>query len=69
MNLADQYDALRSKRPYKAAFSHKKTFEIIVRGNGKTMPTHFDPQILKIFEENHKEFKKIYERYKDLDQK
>ena len=65
VNMADQYDALRSKRPYKPAFTHKRVFEIITKGNGKTMPTHFDPQILKIFKENHKEFEKIYETYKD----
>ena len=64
VNLADQYDALRSKRSYKSAFSHKEAVRIITKGDGKTMPTHFDPRILKIFKENHKEFKKIYDRYR-----
>jgi len=65
VNIADQYDALRSKRTYKPAFSHERAFKIITEGDGKTMPTHFDPRILKIFKEKHKEFKEIYEKHKN----
>ena len=65
VNIADQYDALRSKRSYKQAFSHEMALKIITEGDGRTMPNHFDPRILKIFKENHKEFKGIYERHKD----
>ena len=65
MNLADQYDALRSKRPYKPAFDHKKTVEIITIGDGRTMPGHFDPEVLNVFENCHSRFNQIFETYKD----
>ncbi len=61
MNLADQYDALRSVRPYKPGFSHEKAHKILTEGDGRTIPGHFDPVLLDIFKENHQLFESIYD--------
>lgn len=47
--LADQYDALRSRRVYKRSLDHATTCEILSRGDAVTRPDHFDPRILKTF--------------------
>ncbi len=60
MILADQYDALRSTRPYKLPFNHERAVEIICNGDRRTMPQHFDPDILEIFKKHHKTFRDIY---------
>ena len=67
MNIADQYDALRSKRPYKPSFSHEKSVSIITKGDGRTIPEHFDPEVLLAFEKSLNIFNDFFETYQDND--
>jgi len=43
--IADVFDALTSKRPYKEPFSYEKAKQIMLDDSG----THFDPKLLTIF--------------------
>ncbi|MEN8173287.1 MAG: HD domain-containing phosphohydrolase, partial [Chloroflexota bacterium] len=45
MTIADEYDALRSARPYKQTYSHEQCVEIIMAQKG----IHFDPDIADTF--------------------
>ena len=62
MAISDVYDALRSDRPYKKAFSHEKSCKIIKEDSG----THFDPFLVNCFREISDKFK-IISREKDTE--
>ena len=61
MALADVYDALMSKRHYKAAMNLQETVDIIRRGRG----THFDPDIVDAFMALQAQFAAISGRFVD----
>ncbi len=68
VTLADIYDALRSQRSYKPAFSHQKTIDIMLNGDGRVEPSHFDPQVHEAFRRIHGDFADIYEDLADEDE-
>jgi len=59
--IADVFDALTSKRPYKEAFSLEKSFTIIREGR----ESHFDPQVVDAFFAVQAEILSIKEKHKD----
>lgn len=65
VTLVDVYDALRSKRHYKEPYEHEKSCKIILHGDGRVKPEHFDPGLLQMFSQIHTEFEKIFEENKD----
>ena len=65
MNIVDQYDALRSIRPYKRPLEHELAVKIITQGDGRTLPEHFDPNVLRTFIDLTPLFKEIFETQKD----
>jgi putative two-component system response regulator len=63
--LGDQYDALRSARPYKPALDHATTCTILLQGDGRTLPTHFEPRLLEAFRARHHELEAMYAWFSD----
>ena len=59
--VADVYDALVSRRPYKDPFSHHRAIAIIQEGRGG----HFDPMVVDAFMDCEEEIRATRERFKD----
>ena len=63
MAVADVYDALISRRVYKAPLSHDDAVAVIVEGSG----SHFDPDLVAGFVELESEFRAIAQQFSDSD--
>jgi len=61
MAVADVYDALRSPRTYKPAYSHQVSRDVILADCGK----HFDPNVAQVFLDLESEFEEIRNRMED----
>jgi len=61
MALADVYDALSSRRPYKEPFSESDVIRIILEGSG----LHFNPDIVDAFVDVKEQFSIFAQHYSD----
>ena len=59
--LCDRYDAIRSKRPYKAAMSHEEALRVILDGDERSRPEQFDPDVLSAFRRYNGRFAEAYD--------
>jgi len=59
--VADVFDALCSKRPYKSAMNVEKCVEIVASESGK----HFDPQVVEAFLRRKPDVLEIYHAHQD----
>jgi hypothetical protein len=57
--LADVFDALASRRPYKEAWALNEVFQFVEDNSG----SHFDPQVVAAFNRGRSEILEIYHRY------
>lgn len=57
--LADVFDALTSRRPYKKPFSFDIAFDMIQEASGK----HFDPEIIRVFTQYKDTFYRVYKSF------
>jgi putative two-component system response regulator len=60
--VADVFDALSSKRPYKPAFPTAECFQILIEGRGQ----HFDPKVIDAFLSAKEKIVEIQIRYAEL---
>lgn len=63
VSLVDVYDALTSKRVYKAAYEPDKAYQMIINGHSGA----FSPKLLKAFAEVKTQFEHLLEMYHDED--
>lgn len=59
--VADVFDALTTKRPYKRAFTNEEAYEILKKGKG----THFDPNVIDVFFDRLDNILAIQDRYRE----
>jgi len=61
VSVVDVYDALKSDRPYKKAFSQEECIRLLREGSG----TQFDPTVLEAFFTNEQDIADIYDKWRD----
>jgi len=67
VSLSDKYDALRSVRQYKPAYSHEKTTEILLNDDrtGTSGKDVLGPRLMELYLDIQQQFNEIYENMRD----
>jgi HD-GYP domain-containing protein (c-di-GMP phosphodiesterase class II) len=67
VGVADRYDALRSSRPYKPAYSHEKTLAIMAKDDRTrvTGAEWYGEELWRVFEKSQLHFKEIFENMRN----
>jgi HD-GYP domain-containing protein (c-di-GMP phosphodiesterase class II) len=60
VSLADVFDAIRSERSYKRAYTLKETLDIFRQGDSRTRPEEFNPKLLLVLLENAQEIESSF---------
>jgi len=60
VSLANTYDSLRNKRNYREGYTHSEALEIILSGDNRVKPEHFDPKVLSAFLHTEKLIEEYY---------
>jgi len=61
VRLMDVYDALRSQRHYKRAYSHDESIHALLNGDDRIQRGHFDPELLQILVDYGEDLSNLYE--------
>ena len=64
VTLADVYDAMTTRRPYKEAFSHIEARDFILQNREKM----FDPDVVDAFTATEEDFARVASNFCDLEQ-
>ncbi len=62
--VCDVYESLRLRRPYRAPLSHEAAVAIITRGDWRTSPEHFDPEVLAAFRRVEGRLRGLHDEFK-----
>jgi len=66
VHVVDVYDNLRAPRPYREEMPHHQAIDVIVSGDEKSTPDHFNPKVLQALLAAHRDIESIYERYRPI---
>lgn len=61
VRLMDVYDALRSKRRYKRAYSHQESLRVLLEGDERIQRSHFDQDLLQLLVDHGEEISDLYD--------
>ncbi len=62
-SICDVYDALREDRVYRPGLTHEAAMHIMMKGDGQTSPSQFDPDLLRVFASGHQRYAELFKGF------